>query len=74
MMIIIEAADIATRRRAGAAALAKNASSVAEKMLVAKVLNPVGAKRRVAGSSFIVEMNTSAAPVSTPERIIGTVT
>ena len=59
--------------KAGAAARAKNASEVADQTDVARVWNPSGPSIRVAGSSFIVRRNTSAAPISTPERIRGRV-
>lgn len=59
---------------AGAAARAKNASVEADQTEVASVWNPRGPSISVAGSSFIVRRNTSAAPISTPERIRGSVT
>ena len=50
------------RRRAGAAARAKYASDAAAQMEVARVRDPMGLRMRLAGSSFIVIRNTSAAP------------
>lgn len=70
----MERLETATRRRAGAAARAKKALSVADHTRVARVLNPVGERRRVAGSSFMVVRNTRAAPVSRPGRTSGIVT
>ena len=42
-------------------------------MDVDRVLNPIGARIRLAGSSFIVRRNTSAAPASSPDRKRGSV-
>ena len=42
-------------------------------MSIARVLNPVGLKSKVCGSSFIVERKTKAAPEDIPEKIKGKV-
>ena len=60
--------------RAGAAERAKNASSAADQIDVASVLNSSGPRISVAGSSFIVMRNTSATPASSPGRSRGSVT
>ena len=70
----IDMADTAINRSEGAAARAKKALSVADQTRVARVLNPVGERIRVAGSSFMVVRNTSAAPVRSPGLIRGTET
>ena len=54
-------AEIINRSSAGAAALAKNASSEADQISVASVLKPVGASNNVAGSSLIVVRKTRPA-------------
>ncbi len=69
----MEILEIPTKINAGAAARAKKALSVADQIRVASVLNPVGARRSVAGSSFIVVRNTIAAPVRMPGRTRGNV-
>jgi hypothetical protein len=43
-------------------------------MSVASVSKPIGRRRIVAGSSFIAERKTRAAPARMPERTSGTVT
>ena len=60
--------------RAGAAAWAKNASEAADQAEVARVLNPIGPKTRVAGSSFITSRNTRAAADAIPGLAKGNVT
>ena len=66
--------DEATMRmRAGAAAWAKKAAEAADQVDVARVVNPIGLRMRVAGSSFIVMRKTNAAPASIPGRIRGSV-
>ena len=67
-------AEAAISSRAGSAALAKNASDAADQMEVARVLNPMGLKISVAGSSFITSRKTSAHPASSPGRATGKVT
>ncbi len=68
-----ESAEKSTRSSAGAAARAKNPSAVADQMRVARVGKPVGLRRSVAGSSFIVVRKTSAAPLVIPPRAMGRV-
>ena len=55
-----------TSNRPGAAARAKKASSAADQMVVARVLNPMGLRISVAGSSFMVSKKTRAAPETIP--------
>ena len=68
-----EIAETSTNKRAGPAARAKKASSVALQMRVARVLKPVGPRSRVAGSSFIPVKKTRARPASRPGLIRGRV-
>ena len=67
----IDAAII--NKRAFTAALVKNASSWAHQIEVAKVLKPIGLRRRVAGNSFMHSRKTRAAPDSMPGLMIGRV-
>jgi hypothetical protein len=55
-------------------ASATKASSKEEKILVVKVGNPMGAKRRLIGSSFIVDKTTRPAAANKPGFITGTST
>ena len=57
-----------------AAVLVKNASDEADHIEVANVSNPVGPRINVAGNSFIVRRNTSAALAKMLGIIIGNVT
>ena len=62
-----------TRRSAGAAAFAKNASSEADQITVAKEVNPIGLRINVTGSSFIVSKNAKTPPAKIPFQSNGTV-
>jgi len=53
--------------------LSENTSFVVDQIRVAKVLKPIGARSRVAGSSLIAVRKTNAAPPIIPGRIRGTV-
>ena len=64
-------AETQTSKSEGTAARAKNASSVAFQIRVARVSKPVGPRMRVAGSSFMQLRNTSATAVNTPGRASG---
>ena len=66
--------DAIISNSAGTAALVKNASSVAHQIDVAKVLNPIGPKMRVAGNSFMASRNTMAPPARRPGISRGKVT
>ena len=67
-------ADAAISRRAGKAALAKNASEALDQIDVARVLNPIGLSINVAGNSFITRRKTKAQPANNPGRATGRVT
>ena len=53
-------------KSAGNAARAKNASDAAAQIVVANVLNPIGLRINVAGSSLIVTRNTNTKPATNP--------
>jgi hypothetical protein len=59
---------------AGTAAREYAPTWVSFQISVASVSKPIGRRRSVAGSSFMAERNTSAAPASMPLRASGTVT
>ena len=67
----IDAAII--NKRAFTAALVKNACSVAHQIEVAKVLKPIGLRRRVAGNSFMASRNTMEPPARRPGTSRGSV-
>src|SRR5690606_4988349 len=66
-------AETSTRASAGAAARPYEPVLVYCHISVARVENPIGARIRVMGRSFIAVNSTRAVPVSTPGRASGTV-
>jgi hypothetical protein len=70
---VIGAAAATINSNDGPAARAKNASSAAVQIDVARVRDSIGPRINVAGNSFIVSRNTITAAAARPGRIIGTV-
>ena len=60
--------ETASKVKLAAAALVKKPSLVELQIRMANVSNPVGRSRSVAGSSFMVERNRSAAPATDAPR------